>query len=43
LGGWQETVENQGFRICRNVCPSEEIFYPTQLNVEEENFLLWSL
>jgi hypothetical protein len=29
----QETIENQGFSIRENVCPSGEISYPTPPNV----------
>jgi len=33
MGGQQETIENHGFHICRNVCLSGEISYPTPPNV----------
>jgi len=34
MGGQQETIENHGFHICRNVCPSVEISYPITLSSE---------
>jgi len=35
IGRWQETIENQGFSICRNAYPSGEISYPTTLSSED--------